>query len=363
MARAAAIRVDASPEIGTGHVMRCLTLAERLRAAGWAPVFLSGDRPGNLVDLIRERGFDLIPLPASGGAPDPDGPAHAHWLGAPAGEDARHTRIAIETIGAGMLIVDHYALDARWEAQVGFDPARTAVIDDLADRPHRCALLVDANLGRKAEDYVALVGAETDILAGAEYALLRPEFAALRAGSLARRAAPRLERILVAMGGVDAPNATGGILRALASVPGAADLDVTTVLGPNALWLDEVRARVADFPGSARLLIGAGNMGELMAASDLAVGGAGVTAWERCCLGLPTLIVTIAENQVPGARALDAAGAGWMIGGVADIEARLASGVERMRDTSRLTAMSRAAAAVADGRGAERVVSRLVALG
>jgi len=183
------------------------------------------------------------------------------------------------------------------------------VIDDLADRPHDCDLLLDQSLGREAADYAGLLPPAATPLIGPGYALLRPEFARLRAASLARRERPVLRKLLVTMGGVDKDNATGRVLDALASCTLPDAVEITVVMGPQAPWLSEVRAQAAAMPVPTKVLVGVRDMAALMAESDLAIGGGGMTSIERCVLGLPTIIVIQAENQIRQAKDLERAGA------------------------------------------------------
>ena len=202
-------RTDASLDIGTGHFMRCLTLADALRERGAECRFVCREHAGNLLDVIRQRGFEAYGLPlgdavtAKSDVSDNLLPLHAAWLGADWASDAEQTLAAIGDTKFDWLIVDHYALDARWEHRLRCSCHRLMVIDDLADRVHDCDLLLDQNLGRTAADYKERVPATCTVLAGAQYALLRPEFAALRAYSLERRAHPKLKRLLITMGGVE----------------------------------------------------------------------------------------------------------------------------------------------------------------
>src|SRR5690606_2585434 len=140
---------------------------------------------------------------------------HSHWLGATQTQDAAGCVPILAKLNPDWLIVDHYALDARWERALKPHYRKLMVIDDLADRPHQCDLLLDQTFGRDAEDYQTWVPANCRLLCGSHYALLRPEFAALRPYSLARRATPQLRQLLITMGGVDKDNATGQVLEAL----------------------------------------------------------------------------------------------------------------------------------------------------
>jgi UDP-2,4-diacetamido-2,4,6-trideoxy-beta-L-altropyranose hydrolase len=354
----AVFRVDASLEIGTGHVMRCLTLAQALRDRGGSCAFVCRADTGHLIDEVRRRGFAVTALPA-GPAVAPS-PAHAAWLGAPLELDAQQTLASLpgET---DWIVVDHYALDARWEREMRGDRRRLMVIDDLADRQHDCELLLDANLGRSAADYAPLVPAACVVLAGPRHALLRPEFAALRPASLARRAEAPVRKLLVAMGGVDAPDVTSAALQALAGAALPTDCSITVVMGAHAPWLAQVREAARRLPWPAEVVVNAQDLARRMADSDLAIGAAGTTAWERCCLGLPSLATILAENQRAGAQALFAAGAAVAIPPGPALPATVRREVERLaQDRGALTRMQQASAAVTDGTGAARVAAEML---
>jgi len=358
-------RADAALHIGTGHVMRCITLAETLRARGAACRFVCRAHPGHLIEHIRQRGFAVAALPSvptKAVAPAADGPrlpAHPHWLGADWQTDAEQTRAALGDEPVDWLVVDHYALDARWEQRLRPACRRLMVIDDLADRPHACDLLLDQNLGRRATDYAALVPDCCAVLAGPQYALLRPEFAALRPYSLARRERPRLEHLLVTMGGVDKDNATGRVLDALRCCPLPPDGRLTVVMGARAPWLEHVRGLAATLPWPSDVRVDVDDMAQLMADSDLAIGAAGTTAWERCCLGLPSISMILAPNQKAGALALGDAGAVLVAPHGPELAARLAEQLRQVSHTERLAALSAAARAITDGGGAWRVVEAM----
>lgn len=357
-------RTDASLDIGIGHVMRCLTLAEAMRTQGENCHFICREHPGHLLDNIRNRGFavsalhkckpDAHPLDETG-----EPLAHANWLGCDWGADARQTGEILSTLKPDWLVVDHYALDSRWESALRAHYGRLLVIDDLADRPHACDLLLDQNLGRAAADYVNLVPEHCTVLAGPRFALLRPEFAALREYSLQRRRLAALSHLLITMGGVDQQNATGQVLEALKSCPLPADCKVTVVMGSKAPWLAQVREIAATMPWPTEVRVDIADMAQVMADSDLAIGAAGSTSWERCCLGVPTLLVPIAENQKSGALALSASGAVISFQGMREVESRLVEELTLLESGQRLKLMVDAAASICDGRGCDRMVSVL----
>ena len=362
-----AFRADASLQIGTGHVMRCLTLADALRERGASCTFVCRPHPGHLLALIAQRGHQALALPElqEGAQPNHNGTAYCHWLGTHWAADAQDTQ---QTLSAHMddqpvdwLVVDHYALDARWEEALRPQAQRIMAIDDLADRSHACDLLLDQNLGRKEADYWGLLKGTTTTLVGPQYALLRPEFAVLRAPSLTRRQAnPQLRRLLIAMGGVDKDNATGQVLAALQSCNLPADLRVTVVMGPHAPWLAQVQAQAAQLPWRTEVLVVVDNMAQLMAENDLAIGAAGGTSWERCCLGLPSLVLVLAQNQLHGALALQEAGAAVAMKSQQQITKFFASQQSADEAKEALKKLSQAAAAVTDGEGCQRTVKHML---
>lgn len=353
-------RVDASLQIGTGHVMRCLTLAEALRERSADCRFICRRHPGNLIKEIEQRGFDveILPYDRNWTETDAASPVHAAWLGEDWEADAEQTKVGVGGTAADWFIVDHYALDARWERALSPHFRKLMVIDDLADRPHACDLLLDQTLGRDASDYHSLVPDGCHLLCGSQYALLRPKFADLRQYSLQRRARPALRELLITMGGVDKDNATGQVLQALRSCPLPADCRITVAMGAAAPWLDEVRNQAQDMPWPTQVLVGVSDMAQLMADSDLAIGAAGATSWERCCLGVPTIMLVLAENQRKIAEELSEAGAARLIE-VSKLKDQPLIASEYLEPLS-LGAISHAAAAITDGFGAKHVTQTLM---
>lgn len=363
-------RTDASLQIGTGHVMRCLTLADDLAAKGADCEFICRAHEGNLIDLICRKGYitHSLPITRQGGlciTPSvTDTPyidvAHAHWLGATQEQDAAACAPLLAIQRPDWLIVDHYALDARWEHALAPHYRKLMVIDDLADRHHACDLLLDQTFGRDAADYHPLVPADCRLLCGSQYALLRPEFAALRPYSLQRRARPTLRKLLIAMGGVDKDNATGQVLQTLRACPLPADCPITVVMGATAPWLEEVRTQAQDMPWPTLVRVGVNDMAQLMADSDLAIGAAGATSWERCCLGLPTIMLVLAKNQLKVAQGLEQVGAATLVTSRPGAEYQLASLLGTLASTpQKLYAMSKSSAAIVDGKGSHSVTTLL----
>ncbi len=345
-----AMRADAGPALGSGHVMRCLTLAAALRQRGAQVHFVCRASLGNLASRITADGHGLSLL---GDALTPE-------------QDAQQTRAALAEAwhGAGceLLLVDHYGLGAAWEQALRPACRHLAAIDDLADRAHDVDLLLDQNLGRTVSDYAALLPAPAVRLIGPRFALLRPEFAAARAASLARRASTGWHHLLVSLGGADPQQGTLRCLQALAGCPLPPSALVTVVLGALALTRPATQALLPDLPFATRLLVDVADMASLLAKADIAIGAAGGSAWERCCLGLPSLLLVLADNQRPGTQALAAAGAALPLGEVTGLAERLPAALQQLAQPGRLPAMSAAAAAITDGQGAARVADALLAL-
>jgi UDP-2,4-diacetamido-2,4,6-trideoxy-beta-L-altropyranose hydrolase len=343
--------------------MRCLTLADALRELGAQCLFICRQEPGNLVDFIRQRGHEVRSLPSvTVPLGNLVGPAHASWLGTAWDTDARQTRDALYGTVFDWLVVDHYALDMQWEKVLRESCHYLMVIDDLADRPHVCDLLLDQNFGRAEQDYQDLVSTSCQLLLGPIHALLRSDFAQWRRPSLLRRSGTDVRQILVFLGGVDEFNITGQVLACLSKCELNPESVITVVLGLNAPGRTQVEQVVEKMPWPTRLLTGVNNMAELMTNSDVAIGSAGGAAWERCCLGLPSLLLVLARNQQQGTEALGKAGAAFVIGTPGEIPARLDVGMRLMEDSRARGRMSQRAAKITDGAGVGRVCKAMEGL-
>lgn len=351
-----AIRVDATAQIGTGHLMRTLTLADRLAIVGARVRFVCRALPAHLQALVRAR-HELVELPEAVAGSVAGDLAHSHWLGVSQAEDLAQTRAALAGESWQWVIVDHYALDVLWERGLRSGGHRLLVIDDLADRAHECDLLLDQNLYPEAEQrYAGRVPAGCRQLLGPAYALLREEFAVARARLRARLGGVR--RLMIFLGGMDAANHTG---RALAGValarlgPLAGDV-VIGAQHPAGADIER-HCHQAGFTCHRQTA----RMAEMMLAADLAIGATGSASWERCCLGLPTVGIAIAANQEPIAAGLEAAGA---ILRVVEAPGRMEEGIAAAlrllsADAGRRQAMATAAAKLVDGEGSRRVVEAM----
>jgi UDP-2,4-diacetamido-2,4,6-trideoxy-beta-L-altropyranose hydrolase len=349
-----AIRADASVAIGSGHVVRCLTLADELAGRGARVSFICRAPPAHLQQLVKQHGHEVHALhleaPAGQEAPQQPWPDE-HQL-----QDAALTQAILERVTPDWLVVDHYGLDARWERQVRGSAARLLAIDDLG-RAHVCDLLLDANFHRAPEArYAGAAQAGARLLLGPSHALLRPRFSTLRSTVQARSGA--VGRLLVFLGGMDAGNATGRVLDALAGVAACPAVDVVAGAGHPAL--PDLQGFCDAHPGS-RLHVQTDDMPGLLAAADAAIGAGGGATWERCCLGVPTLALSLARNQ---AEILAPAAAEGLLlvpdGGFPD-GALLTAHVEAFLHNAALRQrLSIAGMRMVDGRGTARVVAAIL---
>lgn len=358
-----AFRVDASTEIGTGHVMRCLTLADSLKDMRCECFFICRDHFGNLISFIRRCGYAVVELPLAdelspnSAKQEDGGVSHYSWLGTSWDRDAQQTSEILGGASVDWLVLDHYALDFKWEKKIRYACKKLMVIDDLADRKHACDLLLDQNLGRVPADYKGLVSENCVVLLGPLYALLRPEFARLRDYSLERRRDPALNNVLISMGGVDKNNVTCEILDAIDTCQLSRDCEITVVIGQGALWADEVRKRASTMVVRVEVLVNVSDMASIMARCDLAIGAAGSTSWERCALGVPAIITVLADNQTEIANTLSDSGAAVLIS-AKHLAHEIFDEVNNFAyNVSALTKLSRAASEITDGKGAARVIS------
>lgn len=335
--------------------MRCLTLAHAFHAQGVNCQFVCREHPGNIITYIEEQGFLVLRLPNSGAFHNSAALlAHADWLGVSQEQDAAEMMPFFSLDKNALLVVDHYALDEQWERQVRPYVNKILVIDDLADRRHDCDWLLDHNLGRVKEDYQHLVPESCQLLIGLRYALLRPEFDHWRGYSLQRRQLGELKTILISLGGVDKDNITAQVLIALQQIHLPDEIKITVILGATNPHLDSIKKLAEQMINSTQVRVNVQNMAEAMSNSDLAIGAGGITSWERCCLGLPSVVLQLADNQRNGLQALARQGCVVMI----ENASHLLPVIENfLHDKNALRRISQDASALVLGGGAHNVVT------
>jgi UDP-2,4-diacetamido-2,4,6-trideoxy-beta-L-altropyranose hydrolase len=272
-------RADASQRLGAGHVMRCLTLAEAARAHGASCRFISRGMPASLLELLLSRGIGVDAI-SGGGEVSSEA------------EDASQSAAVLAGEGTDWLVVDHYGLGMGWECAMRHRARYVMALDDLA-REHDCDLVLDQNFYTDLDTrYLVRVPPRTRTLLGPRYALLREEFRLAHARARARSGEVR--RLLVFFGGMDAANCTSAALDALVRLR-KRNLAVDVVIGAEHAHRESIAAVCA--ANRFELHVQTSRMAELMLAADLAVGAGGSSSWERCSVGLPALLVVVAENQ------------------------------------------------------------------
>jgi UDP-2,4-diacetamido-2,4,6-trideoxy-beta-L-altropyranose hydrolase len=351
-----AFRVDASVQIGTGHFMRCLTLADELARRSAQIRFISRYLPDYLAKLLAAKGYELELLDNTKNEAVFDELAHAQWLGCSQAEDAESSLKVLSDRAWDWLIVDHYALDCRWESRLRPVVRNILAIDDIADRQHDCDVLLDQNYYADMNiRYAGKVPEYCRLLLGPRYALLREEFRELR-----RQVSPRkdtVQRILVFFGGMDADNYTGRAVQLLAET-GVADVQVDVVIGAQ----HPCREAIEDACLRHHFIchVQTNRMAELMAAADLSIGAGGGATWERCCLGLPAIAICTAENQRK--QVADAAAEGLVY--APDLKYQFDQVIGRhiislIENGALRQLISRNAMQAVDGKGVLRVVSSM----
>lgn len=364
-----AFRADASLQMGTGHIMRCLTLATALRERGAICHFICRGHPGHLMGLINQRGFSVSALPIDVVGIKNDSwwgenfPRHFDWLGCCWRADADQTCNILKDFNLGWLVVDHYALDARWEKLVRKKTFGVLAIDDLADRSHECDILLDQNwFGDCTETrYEGLVNKSCLHLLGPKYALLNPEYQLLRDRLPKRKDIVR--RVLVFMGGSDPTNETAKVIDAM-NESDLSGLIVDVVLGVNHPDSEGVMKKVRDRPGTF-LHQNIPSLASLMASADLMISAGGSTTWERMCLGLPAIVISIAENQTSTSQTQAHSGYINFLGEMREVDSfRIATAVRQaMKCPRTLQRQSDLCMTLVDGRGAERVAESIFSKG
>lgn len=335
---------DAGPAVGGGHVMRCLTLAEELLSRALPCTFLATPAAAPILERFAPGGVARRAVSA---------PASVEDLARSAGQ-------AADALGARLVVFDHYALSADHHRAAG-GRRPTLVVDELADRRLGADLLLDISANHSAADYAGRLPGKASLLIGPQFALVRRIFGEARPAALARRAEPSLRRVLVTMGLTDVGGISERVVRRLVARPEFDRIDaVVGDAAPSAAGL----AQLAEHDSRVRLHPIGADMPTLMTQADICIGAGGSTTWERCVLGLPSILVVLAENQRPNAAALEAAGATL----VCDVDtpsfdqALDAQAARLIEETDLRQMLAWRSADLCDGRGATRVASACLEL-
>lgn len=347
-------RVDASVYIGSGHVMRCVTLAEELKNRGANVIFVCREYSGNMIEYIREKNIPSFGFPLLKPVDTNQEETFDVWL------DIEETKkIILNSFQkVHLLIVDHYSLDYKWEKEMRPFVNKIMVIDDLANRNHDCDLLLDQNFYLENNRYTGLINKDCQQLLGPKYSLLRSEFAKAKRKQLPKNG--RIRNILVFFGGSDVNNETCKVLEALRKAD-RGDIKVDVVIGKSNPHQKEIREIIRDMPNTD-LSIQVDNIHEYIERADFSIGAGGSTTWERCCLGLPSLVISIADNQTKVAKDVALKGAQIWLGESKEVTiSSLVCHINCLYDSPLLLShISSTALKLVDGKGVSRVARVLI---
>lgn len=329
----AIFRADASSEIGWGHVRRCAAIACVLKGLGWQ-CCLATIADNSKLKFLPSGHFDKIKVIS--GVNDETSIIRDFW-----------------TDGCQLLIIDHYDRDQFFENSLCGWAEKIIVIEDLEGRVHNCDVLLDTSPGRHSECYSDRIPPNSLLLLGPLYAPLMPYFSALRPNVVPRIYSAPAKRILVSLG---ATNPDGLLDKVLDAIEGSQlSLFPDLILAYQTPEINHLIERVRKLGG--KTYFGVDNVAPLMVEADFAIGAGGISAWERCVLGLPTLIIIIAENQRSNCEALEKLGAAQIVRPQVDL---LIDAISKLAsDPLALEQMSRVAALQSDGLGARRVCQLL----
>lgn len=355
-----AIRVDASVAIGTGHVRRCLSLADTLSRMGCRPRFVMRrhDEAAVAVAAAIRHSVEWLPAPSTGRGLDEDVVPHAAWAGVSWAQDVADTLAVLVAEPPEWVVVDHYAFDSRWHDAIRVElGCRILAIDDLGDRSLAADVLLDGNVAASHDKkFSGRLRDRTRLLVGPRFALLA---SAYRAAARARLS-PTVNSIGIFMGGTDLGGASAGVLTALRTEAGFdGDIEIVST-SANPEWRALEARCVQD--GRATLVLDLPDLSDFYARHDLHIGAGGTSSYERCCVGAATIAVVLAENQLAVIPELSALGAirPARLPGMApssllpDLPSVGAVARELIADSGQRHGLSRTARALVDGRGAER---------
>ena len=349
-------RADASLAIGNGHVMRCASLAQALHANGAHCTFVCTSETGHLNAYLQNQGYVVHAINPN----TYDTRVNTESLLTNWQSDAQATANAIHDQHIDWVVVDHYGLDWQWEAELSSYASQLMVIDDLANREHQCALLLDANPGRQVDDYDILTPLGCRILTGPKYALIRNEIRQSRHTDHVSRVTHTSLRILITLGGVDNDNFTCKVLAALNQFDSNTPLEIQVVVGPFAPWIDQVFQISHAMRWPTHVTQNPNNFIELMCTHDIAIGAAGTSALERCYLGLPSINFILAPNQHLSAKTLQTQHAASSIELNTGWEESLHQHLHELQKSSHRQAMQKACLHITDGSGAELVAQEML---
>lgn len=352
-----AFRVDASNLIGTGHVIRSVTLAERMRLHEIECLFICRNHPGNLISYIRKKNFEVYVLPMEEIPSDKESNIFKRdWLGSDWEVDSEQTKKILEMANVDILIVDQYALDILWEESLNDYCNKLIVVDDLANRKHSCDMLIDQNLVHDMDKrYQDLVNDNCILLLGPKFALLQSNYEKFRKHFLPKK---KIKKILIYFGGLDSKRLTERSLMAFLCL-NYFHIELNIVISSNNPRKTFINNLIKSHD-NINLSMDLPSLAELMSEVDFSIGAGGATTWERLCLGLPSLVITSAKNQEEIARELDKRELIWWMGSDNSVSMQdICNLLEKIIKDNTIMERSKRCFEIVDGLGTERIINIL----
>ena len=289
-------RVDSSSKIGSGHVMRCLALADFLKKKKLNTFFLKRDLDGNYIKKVKKHGHKVCVLKHKKIKKNHKNYFksffYKNWLETTEYQDAQECLSFFQKKRTGIVVVDHYGISKIWHDVIKKKNFKIIVIDDLADRKYNCDLLLDSTPGRKKIEYKNLINSKCELLVGAKNFLLREEFINQKKKYLKRKL---VKKVLISMGGSDPNNSSEFIIKNLEKVK--LNIIVTLIIGKNYKYFSKLKKLIKKFNTKIILKRNVNNMAKLINESDLGITTPSVTALEFCYMELPTMVITASKNQ------------------------------------------------------------------
>lgn len=336
------IRADASETIGTGHIMRCLVLAGKLKKHGYELLFLTRSLRGNLDQKIKDSGFGCLSIASVDRA-----------------EESRAVSKLLKEYAAALLVIDHYEIDRAYEEQVKMETGVPIMVFDDTYESHACDILLNQNIHADLSRYNGLIPQSCQAFCGLSYALIREEF--YQAKNNGQAVDTSAYTVLVTLGGADADNVTLQVLKALEGV--ADPLHLQVVLGAVNPHIDSIRAYAEASNHRVEVIVDTSDMAGLMKGADMAITAAGSTTIEALYMGLPSLVVILAANQEPIANFLREKNLAVVLGDAGNLtKEAVMDGMEQLRRKDRHDALCKTARLPGIGEGMESLMASIDSL-
>ncbi len=355
-----AFRVDSSIKIGAGHLMRCLNIAKFLRLQGHDCIFISKKHNGNYNHLIEGNDFALIEIDAGDiNQINHIDDLYMSWLGSSYSEDAEYTNEILANNSCQYLFVDHYGIDERWEECCRTQTLKIIAIDDLANRNHSVDYIIDHNAGRLNADYANINLNDAQLLIGPKYALLHSRYGELRNQAIGKRNSNEIKDILISFGSSNQTPIIKNILESFHNAKINSNFHLTLALGSSINNHEDIYLLAKKITTKIDLHINTNQMPDLILQADFCVGAGGVNALERCCLGLPSAILCLSENQVPGSIALEKMGCCNILNSYPSMDYSFTDIIDSINNKNDLIKMTNQCFNIVDGKGIERVYKKI----